>query len=63
MKFKEYDTVRVIKDCEEWIKKGEIGAVLMTFNQPNEAYEVEFVDEDGYPKAQRTFLPEELELV
>ena len=29
MKFKEYDTVRIMKDCEEGVKKGEIGAILM----------------------------------
>ena len=62
MKFKEYDTVKVKKDCEEGVISGEIGAVIMVFEKPQEAYEVEFVDEDGNPKAQCTLLPDELEL-
>lgn len=61
MKFKEYDTVRVLKDCDEGVKKGEIGAILMVFEEPREAYEVEFLDSEGYPKAQCTLLPNDLE--
>ena len=63
MKFKEYDTVRIMKDCEEGVKKGEIGAILMVFEEPREAYEVEILDEEGNPKIQFTLLPDELELV
>ena len=63
MKFKEYDTVRIMKDCEEGVKKGEIGAVLMVFEKPREAYEVEILDEEGNPKIQCTLLPDELKLV
>ena len=62
MKFKEHDTVRIMKDCGEGIKKGTIGAILMAFEEPQEAYEVEMLDEKGNPKAQRTFLPDDLEL-
>lgn len=61
MKFKELDTVRIVKDCNEEIKRGEIGVVVMLFEQPREAYEVEVLDENGYTKAQCTFLPDELE--
>ena len=63
MKFKEYDTVRIMKDCEEGVKKGEIGAILMVFEEPREAYEVEILDEEGNSKIQCTLLPNELELV
>lgn len=63
MKFKEYDTVKIIKDCEEGVKKGDLGAILMVFEEPREAYEVEILDEEGNPKAQCTLLPDDLELV
>lgn len=63
MKFKEFDTVRIVRDCEEGLKKGEIGAVIMVFEKPREAYEVEVLDEDGNLKIQCTLLPEDLELV
>ncbi|MDE6903986.1 MAG: DUF4926 domain-containing protein [Lachnospiraceae bacterium] len=63
MKFKEFDTVKIVRDCEEGLQKGEIGAVLMVFEKPREAYEVEVLDEDGNLKIQCTLLPEDLELV
>ncbi len=62
MKFKEYDVVRILTDCKEGIKKGEIGTIIMAFNYPNEAYEVEVLDKAGKHKAQCTLLPNELEL-
>lgn len=62
MKFREYDTVKIMKDCEEGVKKGELGVILMVFEEPQEAYEVEILDEKGNPKAQCTLLPDELEL-
>lgn len=62
MKFSEYDTVVLTNDYEsEGLKKGGIGAVLMVYTEPNEAYEVEFVDDDGEVKAQAVFLPNEIE--
>lgn len=63
MKFKEYDTVRIMKDCEEGVKKGELGTILMVFEEPQEAYEVEILDEEGNQKTQCTLLPDELGLV
>ena len=47
MKFKECDIVKIMKDCDEEIKKGEIGVIVMVFEKPREAYEVEVFDEDG----------------
>ena len=63
MKFKEFDTVKILKDGENGVKKGDVGAILMTFEEPREADEVEVLDELGIPKSQCTFLPEELELI
>ncbi|WP_099225410.1 DUF4926 domain-containing protein [Listeria costaricensis] len=63
MKFKEYDVVRTLQECEEGVNKGEVGTVVMTFEIPNEAYEVEFLDKDGQTKALCTLLPEEIEIV
>ena len=63
MKFKEYDTVKVLKNCDGGVIKGEYGVIIMAFEVPNEAYEVEFLNSNGYPKAQCTLLPNEIELV
>jgi hypothetical protein len=61
MKFSELDIVRTKIDVpEEGIKKGDIGAIIVAFNEPNEAYEVEFVDGDNNSK-QFVFLPDEIE--
>lgn len=63
MKFKEYDIVKIKKNCEDSIKKGEIGAIIMVFQEPREAYEVEILDEEGNPKAECTLLSDDLEFV
>ena len=47
MKFQEYDLVRILKDCEEGVRKGEVGTVLLSFENPVEAYDVAFLDETG----------------
>ena len=48
MKFKELDVVRLIKAVPGTrLHAGDVGAVVMTYTNPREAYEVEFVDEDG----------------
>jgi hypothetical protein len=45
MRFSETDVVRTKKDIpEECIKKGDIGSIVVAFSEPNETYEVEFVD-------------------
>ena len=63
MKFKEFDTVRILRKCHEEVQIGDIGVVVMVFDNPNEAYEVEIIDKDGFTKAQCTFSPNELEIV
>ncbi|EME74168.1 DUF4926 domain-containing protein [Bacillus sonorensis] len=61
MKFEQYETVVLIEDDPtEDLKKGEVGTVVMIFTEPEEAYEVEFVDEEGKTKVQKAFLPEKL---
>lgn len=52
MKFDLNDTVMVVKNyLNEGILKGELGAIVEVYTKPHEAYEVEFVDEDGKVKA------------
>jgi len=64
MKFNDSETVKTLIDFPtEGIKKGEIGTVVMPFTIPHEAYEVEFLKDDGsgIPKAIFAILPEHLE--
>lgn len=63
MKFKENDVVRVMTDYQKNVRKGEVGTIIMAFDKPREAYEVELLDESGNPKVQCTFGPDDLELV
>jgi hypothetical protein len=64
MKFREYDPVRTRRDfLEQGITKGEVGTVIIAFTKPNEAYEVEFDDGNGRPKATFPILPDDLEKV
>ena len=63
MKFKEYELVKILKNTQEDIKIGDIGVIIMVFDNPNEAYEVEIVNDEGNVYAQGTFLPDELELL
>jgi len=47
-KAQELDVVEVLEDLPEYdIKKGEIGVVVEAFDNPDEAYDLEFVDESG----------------
>ena len=64
MKFADHDVVRTLIDFpDENIKKGETGTVVMPFSNPYEAYEVEFVNDDGTTRAMVTILPEHIEEV
>ncbi|MHC1755283.1 MAG: DUF4926 domain-containing protein [Methanosarcina sp.] len=63
MKFSEMDVVRAKKDIpEECIKKGDTGSIVVAFSEPNETYEVEFVDKNNNSK-QLVLLPDEIEKV
>src|ERR671926_1419177 len=47
-KAQELDVVELTEDLPEFgLKKGEIGAVVVAFDNPDEAYDLEFVDESG----------------
>src|SRR5437660_496922 len=47
-KAQELDLVEVLEDFPPYdVKKGEIGVVVEVFDNPNEAYDLEFVDESG----------------
>lgn len=63
MKFKEYDMVRIITENINYVEKGEVGVVLMVFDKPREAYEIEILDEEGNTKVQCTLFPDDLELL
>lgn len=63
MKFNLYDTVKIKKDCKEGVKNGETGVVIVVFEEPQEAYEVEVLDENGNTKAQCTLCADDLEKV
>lgn len=57
MRFEVYETVIVLDDDP---KKGEIGTIIMVYDTPNKAYEVEFVDEEGKVKYQGVFLSNQI---
>ena len=62
MKFDEHQVVKTLIDFpEKKIYSGDIGAIVACFTIPNEAYEVEFVNENGSTKAMFAILPEYLE--
>jgi len=63
MKFEEHQVVKTLIDfSENGINVGEIGTVVVCFTVPNEAYEVEFVNNDGSTRAMFAILPEHIEL-
>ncbi len=55
------DTVVVTENFpEEQILSGDIGTVVEIYNQPNLAYEVEFVNPDGSTRALLTLMPNQV---
>jgi Domain of unknown function (DUF4926) len=40
--------------------KGECGTIVETFDKPEVAYLVEFIDDDGSTKAEAAFTPDQL---
>lgn len=60
--YKENDVVRVKSSHpDEGVFAGQAGTIICVFEVPNEAYEVEFVGDDGVPWVQLTLQPDELE--
>ncbi|MCG8069775.1 MAG: DUF4926 domain-containing protein [Candidatus Thiodiazotropha taylori] len=45
---------------EEGLKAGTVGDIVADFTEPNEAYEVEFCDDEGDMLAQLALLPGQL---
>lgn len=64
MKPKLFDAVQLREALlGEGLAKGAIGAIVMEFDKPHEAYEVEFVDDSGATLAQVTFRPSQFAVV
>ncbi|MEQ5833804.1 DUF4926 domain-containing protein [Marinobacter sp. NFXS9] len=45
---------------DEGLETGAVGVVVAEFSEPNEAFEIEFLDDDGDLLAQLALLPEQL---
>lgn len=61
-RFREIDVVRVKADHPaEGVKSGDLGAIVSVHDKPSEAYDVEFVDDDGRTQAILTLGPDDLE--
>lgn len=59
-----YDTVRLKVDLPEWgLSAGEIGAIVLVFDTPQEAYEVEFTDEEGRTRVTCALTADQFEIV
>jgi hypothetical protein len=57
-----HQAVRLRHDLPgEGLHEGDLGAIIHVFHEPRLAYEVEFVDETGRPRAQVTLLPDQIE--
>jgi hypothetical protein len=64
MKFEELDVVRLTRDFpEHGLKSGDTGTVVMAFRHPDEAYTVEFSNQEGETLVLEEFGPDDLELV
>jgi hypothetical protein len=64
MKFQELDVVRLVKPVpDSELRAGQVGAVVMVFSNPNEAYEVEFCSESGETIAMLALKPDYLSFV
>ena len=63
MKFRGNDVVELVDDIPaDSLSKGTIGVVVMGFVEPEEAYEVEFCNENGETIAQIALRPYQIEL-
>jgi RNA polymerase sigma factor (sigma-70 family) len=63
-KAQELDVVELTEDLPEFgLKKGERGAVVVAFEDPNEAYDLEFVDKSGKPRFAYAVKPEQIKMV
>ena len=61
--FKEYYVIRATHKLSEVVDKGSIGTILMVFDNPSLAYEVEFVNADGETLELLTVESTEIEII
>jgi hypothetical protein len=60
-KAQELDLVEVLEDLPEYgLKKGEIGTVVVAFDNPDEAYDLEFVGESGQSRFAYSIKPNQI---
>jgi Domain of unknown function (DUF4926) len=61
MTFKLLDTVATVRDIPEFgIEAGAVGVIVEVFTDPEEAYEVEFCNENGETIAMVPLLPTQM---
>lgn len=58
-----FDDLNVVRAFSKELQRVEVGTIVCVFDNPHEAYLVEFCDDMGRTTAMEDFLPEELELV
>ncbi|MBM3236906.1 DUF4926 domain-containing protein [Candidatus Poribacteria bacterium] len=64
MQFELLSVVELLEDVDKEVKKGEIGTIVEIFDNPDEAYEVEFVNSHGEQTLiTYTLKPEQLRLI
>ena len=55
------DLVRLaVNRPDDGLRAGDLGVVVAVFDQPDRAYEVEFVDDEGGTRAMLALKPDEL---
>ena len=57
---KDHDVVKINCDLSGKVLNGSTGVIVMVFEQPYLAYEVEFLDEEGYTIDILTVTPEQI---
>jgi len=63
-KAQELDVVELTEDLPEFgLKKGKRGAVVAAFDNPDEAYDLEFVDESGKTRFAYAVKPSQIKTV
>jgi hypothetical protein len=61
VELKDLDVVTLVTDLpQEGLRAGAVGTVVHVFHQPNTAYEVEFVGDDGTTIALATLSPDQI---
>ena len=61
--FKENDFVEANRDLSNRVLKGDKGTIVLVYQKPSLAYEIEFIDIQGDTKELLTVQPEDVTLV